>query len=76
MSAPVVIVDYGLGNLRSVFGAVTRLGFDAVISSDPMDLGRASITKDWGGLRRPYAASFPPTRPCECRTWAGMPCTR
>jgi glutamine amidotransferase len=42
MSAPVVIVDYGLGNLRSVFGAVTRLGFDAVISSDPMDLGRAS----------------------------------
>jgi imidazole glycerol-phosphate synthase subunit HisH len=42
MSAPVVIVDYGLGNLRSVLGAVTRLGFDAVISSDPTDLASAS----------------------------------
>jgi imidazole glycerol-phosphate synthase subunit HisH len=42
MNAPVVIVDYGLGNLRSVLGAVTRLGFDALISSDPIDLARAS----------------------------------
>ena len=42
MSAPVVIVDYGLGNLRSVLGAVTRLGFDAAISSDPADLAGAA----------------------------------
>jgi imidazole glycerol-phosphate synthase subunit HisH len=42
MSGTVVIVDYGLGNLRSVVGAVTKLGFEAQISSDPADLARAS----------------------------------
>lgn len=42
MSAPVVVIDYGLGNLRSVRGAVTKLGFDAVVSADPADLERAS----------------------------------
>jgi imidazole glycerol-phosphate synthase subunit HisH len=42
MTAPVVIVDYGLGNLRSVAGAVTRLGFEVMISSAPADLSRAS----------------------------------
>jgi glutamine amidotransferase len=42
MSRSVVIVDYGLGNLRSVVGAVTKLGFDAQSSSDPVVLERAS----------------------------------
>lgn len=37
----IVIVDYGLGNLRSVAGAVNRLGFDAVISSSVDDVDRA-----------------------------------
>ena len=37
----VVVVDYGVGNLRSVVGAVERLGFSALISSDPEDLERA-----------------------------------
>jgi glutamine amidotransferase len=33
MSAPVVIVDYGLGNLRSVAGAVEKVGYTACVSS-------------------------------------------
>lgn len=37
----VAIVDYELGNLRSVIGAVERLGYSGVISSDPEDLERA-----------------------------------
>lgn len=32
---PILIVDYGLGNLRSVQKAFERLGFSAEISSDP-----------------------------------------
>ena len=35
------IVDYGLGNLASVAGAVEKLGFEPVISADPDVLGRA-----------------------------------
>ncbi len=35
------IIDYGLGNLRSVHGAVQKLGFSAEISSDPARLGAA-----------------------------------
>jgi len=33
------IIDYGLGNLTSVAGAVERLGFEPAISSDPDALG-------------------------------------
>ncbi len=33
------IVDYGLGNLASVAGAIERLGFDPCVSSDPDSLG-------------------------------------
>jgi len=36
------IVDYGLGNLESVRGAVARLGHEAVVSADSEVLGRAS----------------------------------
>jgi glutamine amidotransferase len=38
----IMIVDYGLGNLRSVLGAVTKLGFEARVSSDPAELEQAS----------------------------------
>jgi imidazole glycerol-phosphate synthase subunit HisH len=34
------IIDYGLGNLRSVLGAVEKLGFAGEISSDPATLAR------------------------------------
>jgi glutamine amidotransferase len=37
----VVIVDYGLGNLRSVEGAVERVGHTPLVSSDAADLARA-----------------------------------
>ena len=37
----IAIIDYGLGNLKSVFGAVKRLGYDVVISRDFKDLERA-----------------------------------
>ena len=37
----VVIVDYGMGNLRSVQKALERVGADAVISSDPSQVADA-----------------------------------
>lgn len=40
MSGAAGIVDYGLGNLRSVAGAVERLGWTAVVSSDAGELAR------------------------------------
>lgn len=38
--APVGVVDYGLGNLRSVAGAVRRLGYDPLVTDDPAELER------------------------------------
>lgn len=38
----IAIIDYGLGNLTSVAGAVAKLGFDAVVTSDPYQLEKAS----------------------------------
>lgn len=35
------IIDYGLGNLASVAGAVERVGFEPVITSDPETLAHA-----------------------------------
>lgn len=40
MSGTVGIVDYGLGNLRSVAGAVERLGWSPVVTSDADELAR------------------------------------
>lgn len=37
----IVIVDYGMGNLRSVQKALERVGFAATISSDPAELLQA-----------------------------------
>lgn len=37
----IAIVDYGLGNLRSVAGAVERLGHKAIVSCVPDELERA-----------------------------------
>jgi glutamine amidotransferase len=38
----VAIVDYGLGNLRSVTKAFAKLGADAVLTGDPADLDGAA----------------------------------
>jgi len=37
----IVVIDYGLGNTRSVVGAVERLGFPCLLSSKVADLERA-----------------------------------
>ncbi len=34
-AAPVTIVDYGMGNLRSVRNAISFLGFESTVTSDP-----------------------------------------
>ncbi len=39
--APIVIVDYGMANLRSVQKAFEKLGYEAEISSDPDRVGDA-----------------------------------
>ena len=41
MSAPIIVVDYGLGNIQSVAGAVTKLGFKVAVSRERRDLERA-----------------------------------
>ena len=38
----IAIIDYGLGNLASVAGAVAKLDFSPVITSDPAELERAN----------------------------------
>lgn len=50
----VVIVDYGMGNLRSVRNAVVHLGFDARVSGDPSDVLSAEklILPGVGSFRR------------------------
>lgn len=37
----IVVIDYGMGNLRSVFNALDVLGADVKVSDDPRDLGSA-----------------------------------
>ncbi len=39
----ITIVDYGAGNLRSVFNAVTRLGYQPKITSDPGEVLTAEV---------------------------------
>ena len=41
MASTIAIVDYGLGNLGSVAGAVDRLGFKPVVTYDPGELAGA-----------------------------------
>ena len=38
---PIVIVDYGMGNLRSVQKALEKVGAEAVITGDPARVGQA-----------------------------------
>jgi glutamine amidotransferase len=42
MPAPVLIVNYGMGNLRSVANALASLGCDTVISDNPRDAAAAA----------------------------------
>jgi glutamine amidotransferase len=37
----IAIIDYGMGNLRSVQKAIERLGYEAVVTSDPETVKRA-----------------------------------
>lgn len=37
----IAVIDYGIGNLRSVQKAVQRVGFDCTITRDPAELARA-----------------------------------
>jgi len=37
----VVIIDYGAGNLRSVVNAVTKLGYQSIVTSDPTEVLQA-----------------------------------
>jgi glutamine amidotransferase len=37
----IAIIDYGMGNLRSVQKALEHVGHSAIITSDPVELGQA-----------------------------------
>ncbi len=37
----IVVVDYGMGNLRSVHKALEHVGFDAIVSGSPNDVRKA-----------------------------------
>lgn len=49
----VLIVDYGMGNIRSLGAAIEHLGSDVVVSGDPREIKAASI------LMLPGVGSFP-----------------
>lgn len=38
----IAIVDYGMGNLRSVHKALERMGFQAIVTQDPSELKKAA----------------------------------
>lgn len=48
----IAIVDYGVGNLRNVYNAMTQLGMDCVITGDPYKI------KDAGALVLPGVGAF------------------
>jgi len=37
----IAVIDYGAGNLRSVINAITSLGFEPLVTSNPEDITRA-----------------------------------
>ena len=39
----IIVIDYGAGNLRSVVNAITRLGYEPKISSDPAVVSQAPV---------------------------------
>ena len=41
MNGPIVVIDYGAGNLRSVARALARVDTAPVVSADPSDIDRA-----------------------------------
>ena len=43
MLSKIVIIDYGMGNLRSVQNKFDRIGADTIITSDPELIGMADI---------------------------------
>ena len=43
MDVKLVVVDYGAGNLRSVAIALARLGFEALVTSEPEAVERADV---------------------------------
>ncbi len=53
MPRPIVIVDYGMGNVRSLRNGLARAGADALLSGDPASLAGA------GGIVLPGVGGFP-----------------
>ena len=53
MGSPIVVVDYGMGNVRSVRNALAHVGAAAVLTSDPAALEEAS------GVVLPGVGGFP-----------------
>lgn len=49
----VLVINYGMGNIRSVSAALDHLGCDAIVSSDPMEIASARV------LVLPGVGSFP-----------------
>jgi glutamine amidotransferase len=49
----IAVVDYGMGNLKSVSKALNLLGFDAVVTSDRKDIEKSS------GVVLPGVGAFP-----------------
>ena len=66
MDPPVIaIVDYGVGNLRSVERALLHVGAEPLITSDPGQLERAS------GIVLPGVGAFAPAKKKLSEGWLG-----
>ena len=42
MTSNIVIIDYGVGNILSIKNAISFNGFDAIVTSDPEKIKKAS----------------------------------
>ena len=53
MDRSIVVIDYGMGNVKSVANGLMRVGAESRLSGDPMDIAVAS------GIILPGVGGFP-----------------
>ena len=70
MPRPIVIVDYGMGNVRSLRNGLARAGADALLSADPASLAGA------GGSSSRASGGFPSAWPPCGRAGSPIPSWR
>jgi len=73
----IAIIDYGMGNLRSVQKGFEKVGHSAIVTSDPAQVAAAEkvVLRESVPLKTPSAscAACVSTGPCSTRFHSGKP---